>query len=295
MNTKPDEHNSTFRRMDTGEKLLFRISGMGVPEGKKREDVLAELKKKIAESEVAKYSWKRTPRIIIWTGSIAATILILLGLIKFLPSTGSTKIIAKPGTHSEYFLPDGSDVKLNADSRISFKQSRFNERRNIELKGEAFFSVPRHGEFNVITANGDISVAGTTFNVCSRDNLFKVTCYTGKVIVTANKHTVTLIPGESAETENGMLKVFKDSKAGSISGWINGDFYFENTPLIQVFNEVERQFNVKFVTKIKEDKLYYTGGFSNNDLNEALELICLPMKLDYQIESKNKISVSYKE
>ncbi|HEX2968641.1 MAG TPA: FecR domain-containing protein [Bacteroidales bacterium] len=296
MNREPDNHNPAGDGMDTREKILSRMSVMDVAGGKSREEALAELKRRISkQNETKTTSEKNSYRIYAWAASVAATLLILFVLSRFIPGIQSEKIITEKGVHSEYILPDGSDINLNAGSRISFRKKGFNEKRDVILTGEAFFSVNRPGQFKVITKNGTISVLGTTFNVYSRDNSLKVTCYTGKVMISAGKQNVTLFPGEDAELANGALKVLKESRKGSVSGWINGDFYFENSPLNDVFAEVERQFDVKFVTNIREDKLFYTGGFTNNNLNEALESICIPMKLNYKIDTNKEISVSYKE
>jgi len=295
MNKNPDNQNFAFNRMDTGKKILYRTSAMKIPGGKKREEAFADLKKKIEERKTTVLKEKSINITTWWSVSIAATILILFGIMKLIPAVSLTKVEAERGTHSEYLLPDGSEVRLNADSRISFRQNQFGEERDITLEGEAFFNVTKQGSFKVITHKGIITVLGTTFNVYARDNSFKVTCYTGSVMVSGDMQSVTIEPGESAELSNKTLKVQKDSKLSYVKGWINGEFYFENTPLYLVFDEVERQFNVKFVTNIREERLYYTGGFSNKDLSEALESICLPMNLKYEIDTNKKISVSHKE
>jgi transmembrane sensor len=299
MKKHPDSQFSginDFRSMDTGKKILFRSSTLHVPVGKTREEALIELKRRIQDKKDHISPYKRKDLRVIWRVlSAAAAIIFLIGVWQLFTAVTGCVIYAEKGAHIDYLLPDGSDVRLNADSRISFRKNRFSKEREVNFNGEAFFNVTKGGPFRVVTPKGEISVLGTTFNVYSRENSFKVTCFTGKVMVSSGEQNVTIREGESAELSDKTLRIFKNKGLKYISGWINGEFYFENSPLNLVFDEVERQFNVKFVTKIKKENLFYTGGFTNKDIQEALESICLPMNLNYEVGSNKKISVSYKE
>jgi len=180
---------------------------------------------------------------------------------------------------------------MNSESSLTFKKSRFAGQRVLAFKGEGFFNVKKGGSFIITTPNGEVKVLGTSFNVFSRDDLFKVTCSTGKVMVATDNQSVIIEPGESAELINGTLKSFRDERIQYITGWINGEFYFENTPLNLVFNEISRQFNVRFIGKERKNE-YFTGSFTNKDLKTALEIVCIPMNLEYEIDRKGEISIS---
>lgn len=58
-----------------------------------------------------------------------------------------------------------------------------------------------------------------------------------------------------------------------------------------MFDEIERQFNVKFATRERENR-FFTGSFTNKDLEEALETVCIVMRLNYEIGENEKISIS---
>lgn len=291
MNKKPDKRSSEFSRMDTGEKILFRSSAFRVPESKTREAALEELNRKIAEREkiLVSPAQSKNTRLITWISSAAALMLILIAIRVLHP--GKTNVAAGMGRHLQYTLPDGSDIKLNADTKITFSKNDFNNERKLRMEGEAFFNVSKGSAFRIMTKNGEIEVLGTSFNVYSREKSFSVACYSGRVKVTSGQQSLIIEPGESTDLTGGNLKLYKDSRMNYIKGWLNGEFYFENSPLRVVFAEVERQFNVKFVTRIKEDKLFYTGGFTNKDLDEALESICLPMNLNYEVGANKRISI----
>lgn len=286
-----------FKSMSLDEKILSRSSGFKITGNKTREEALDEIKKRISGKKSAIISFEvkdKKARMIWWVSSVAAGILLLFGLWQLSSVVSETKIASGRGSHTQYILPDGTQVQLNSESRIAFKKSRFVSDRQLTFEGEAFFRVKKGSAFRVITPNGDIKVLGTSFNVFSRDDLFKVTCATGRVMVSSGGHSVTIEPGESAELSGENLKSFQDTRFRYITGWIDGEFYFENTPLNLVFEEIERQFNVRFIGKELKNE-YFTGSFTNKDLRTALEIVCIPMGLKYEIDSNGKISISNKK
>ena len=161
------------------------------------------------------------------------------------------------------------------------------------MKERHFFEVTRGNPFHISTSNADITVLGTSFNVCSRGNLFKVSCITGKIKVNTATQSVEITPGESATLKGNDLISYPDKNSGTSAGWIRGEFYFENSSLDIIFKEIERQFNVKFVAKEMNEK-HFTGSFTNNNLKDALEIVCIPMGLKYEIGNNGKILVQEK-
>lgn len=284
-----------FENMNVEEKILFRTSAFRPEEGKSAEKALSILKQRISEGQTGRnVEINPAVRIFRIASALAAVLLLIFGLWRVIYNSGRTSISSERGVQIDYTLSDGSVVKLNSDSKISFSKMDFTKNRQVELTGEAFFEVKKGNSFRVVASNGTVSVLGTNFNVFSRDNIFKVACYSGKVIVNSGKSSVTLDPGERAELGTEELVKFQDEKTKFITGWINGEFYFENTPLNLVFDEIERQYNVKFVGKdINEE--YFTGSFVNKDLKTTLEIVCIPMGLEYEIRNNSKISVSKKQ
>jgi len=282
-----------FKNMDPDEKIMSRSSRMEVVGGKTREEALEEFKKRISENRplISMEVKDNRNRMIRWVSSVAAGILLLFGLWQLWATYSETKIASIKGAHTQYVLPDGSEVQLNAESSLSFKKSRFTRERVLTFDGEGFFNVKKGGSFIITTSKGDVKVLGTSFNVFSRDDIFKVTCSTGKVMVAAEGQSVIIEPGESAELTDRALKSFRDERFRYITGWINGEFYFENTPLNLVFNEISRQFNVRFIGKERKNE-YFTGSFTNKDLRTALDIVCIPMNLEYEIDKKGEISIS---
>jgi ferric-dicitrate binding protein FerR (iron transport regulator) len=71
--------------------------------------------------------------------------------------------------------------------------------------------------------------------------------------------------------------------------WINGEFWFTNTPVSKVFEEMERQFGVEVIYNSSTIR-NYTGYFNKSNLSEALMNVCEPMALTYEI-NKTKIII----
>ncbi|MET2986105.1 FecR family protein [Aureibaculum conchae] len=94
-------------------------------------------------------------------------------------------------------LPDNSRVKLNAASSLQFKKGKWDNNREVNLVGEAYFKVAKGSQFDVNTWLGKISVLGTQFNVKQRANYFEVTCYEGLVSLKYKGKEINLPAGKS--------------------------------------------------------------------------------------------------
>lgn len=219
--------------------------------------------------------------------TIAASILIFIGLTVIINHDTQLRK-AEFGEQLSVVLPDGSHVVLNSGSQLAYSKYQWQKNRRLKLKGEAFFRVKKGETFIVETQNGIVSVLGTSFNVFSRDSLFNVACYSGKVCVQDQKQnsSVILLPHENTSLANRKLTKYSNY-ANEMPGWLTGEFYYRNVPLQQVFNELERQFNIeiKYTGSIENN---YTGYFFNNNINQALTLVCSPFGFDYEIDNKNK-------
>jgi transmembrane sensor len=288
-----DKMNTEFNSLETEEKVLRYSAQYKVPHAISKEEALQLVKSRIADGYRSKNDEKDRHLGYYWMVSAAASLIFLLGIWYLLTSKPLTEVAIAKGQHFEYQLPDGSDVTLNADSKISFKKEKFNNNRYLKLDGEAFFSVKKGSAFTVNTDFADIKVLGTSFNIYARDNVFKVSCLTGKVSVTSKDQSYIITLGESVELSNNQLNKFKDMNVGTITNWRIGEFNYYDVPLKRVLQEIERQFNVNFVGANIDNK-YFTGGFTNKNLVDALDVVCIPMGLTYEIGSNSNILISEK-
>ena len=218
---------------------------------------------------------------------IAAAIVIGLG-IYFYTTTLDTNVSALMAEKSSVVLPDASEVTLNAMSSVSYNKHNWNDNREIELEGEAFFKVAKGESFSVKTETGTVTVLGTEFNVKQRDNIFEVVCYEGSVRVTHELKTDILKPGDSFLILDG--KYIAKEKDNTLSPtWIDDKSYFKSMPYAYVINEFERQYGVQIDSKDIDTSQLFTGSFVHNDQTLALKSLTLPLNLTYRQSEDNTI------
>ncbi len=280
--------STEFNNMSSEEKILKMAGEFKTPAGRPKTEVLDAILNEIEKTSPTKtVGLKRYLQ--------AAAIAVLLLSVYSLNSYFSHETIkTKYAQHTAVSLPDGSRVVLNAGSRISWSNKKFNENRTVSLQGEAYFKVKKGNKFTIKTKNGLVEVLGTQLNVFSRGNSFWTSCVTGKVRVLAGKQQELILPGDFAEiTPNGLVKLHKNNIENTIS-WKEGVFHFEDKPLVSIFAELERQFNVSIDYKNLEERTM-TVSFSNKNLNEALDIVCIPMGLKYEVEQNKKVRISQKQ
>jgi ferric-dicitrate binding protein FerR (iron transport regulator) len=203
----------------------------------------------------------------------------------------STKTIEAPhGKMAYVILPDSSRVTLNAGSVIKHREFGFKRDRVVKLKGEALFDVmPGEVEFKVIAGENTVRVMGTRFNVFHRNNILEVKCLTGEVEVNIDNMMVeSLGPGSgiSYSPKQAIVKNLTVDPLQDIA-WTRGEFYFTQTPVNLVFDELQRQFNVKIdIQGFDSQNRLYSGYFTNENITTALDLVCIPMGLMHEIDSK---------
>lgn len=215
----------------------------------------------------------------VWVVGIAASLILLIGFFLFLPG-GQYSFSAEYATVMEHYLQDNSKVIINDGSRINYKSKNWARNRTVQLTGEAFFEVEKGSPFVVETDKGKVEVLGTSFNVRSWGEALAVECYTGKVQVTAGDQKVVLTPGlmvKMKDGENPETATFEHT----IPHWQNEVSRFADEPLQSVLEELERQYNVQ-VDVVKTDKRF-TGSFTHTSLETALDQICKPFGLDFEI------------
>ncbi len=220
---------------------------------------------------------------------IAAVLVIALGIFYY-TTTLDTKIATQLAHTENVMLPDGSSVIVNADSELLFNKNAWDNNRNLNLDGEAYFKVAKGERFTVTTTGGTVTVLGTEFNVRYRDSKLEVTCFEGSVQVSSGTASVVLDPTDKVILENGKItKSFIDTRSSPT--WVGGESTFVSTPFIDVIREFERQYDVVVETTNVNDTTLFTGGFKHKDLTIALKTITSPMQLTY-IKKGKKINIS---
>ena len=279
-----------FKKMDMEEKITFVASRYTVPDGLSNEEAFGKLMERIERKEIpSPIVTRNRSRILYYTA--AASLALIITLFFTVRDLQQLKIIAGVGEQQVVELPDGSGVYLNAMSVIRYSEKDFLNNRALRLNGEAYFEVKEGSLFTVESDQGKIEVLGTSFNVHSRDDYFKVSCLTGRVVVTSASETDTISRGESVSwISNEYLKTREQDIIKTLS-WRDGEFYYESTELRFVLDEIERQFGVSIKSSGIENRRF-TGSFYRGNLEEALQIVCIPMDLDFEIIDQGKVRIS---
>lgn len=214
--------------------------------------------------------------------AVAASILILFSLGSFLRFY-SVQIETSVGQHLLAELPDHSKVDLNAQSKITYYPHWWSISRIVRLEGEGFFEVEKGNKFTVISSIGTTQVLGTSFNIYSRDDVYKVTCVTGRVKIKSKIGTEAILkPNSKALIDaEGKINVLTGIETFPEISWKKNIFLFTASPVLQVFSEIERQYGVKIEAPTDNFTLY-TGNFSKDqNVEEVLNYVCPALGLKY--------------
>lgn len=278
-------NREVFSKLDAEGKILEIAKNFDTPAGKDENEVLAALLSRTENVQPIK-----KVRMLTYIRAAAAVLILMLGIYAVNSVFSKEKISTGLAEQSEIRLPDRSEVVLNADSKLCYSKRNFNKSRELSLKGEAFFDVQKGGDFVITTPNGKVEILGTQLNVYSRGNEFRVSCLRGKVKVSSGNEEQIILPGEMAEMEqHRLVKKVKIDVEHTIA-WKQGIFYFEDKPLVSIFEAIERQFNVTVLLEGNKNRLI-TVAFTNKNLQEALDVICIPMGLKYEIQN-NKVHIT---
>ncbi len=159
----------------------------------------------------------------------------------------NTLIVPRGGFYS-IVLADGSSVKLNAESQLTYPVLFSAEERVVYLKGEAYFEVSANPEkpFRVICDRREVTVTGTKFNVSAYpEECMYTTLAEGVVAVSNGTEQQVLKPGEQAIVSDGKIQV-RPVDVVLYMAWIDGKFMFDNARLEDIVKTLSRWYNVEF-------------------------------------------------
>jgi len=208
------------------------------------------------------------------------------------------------GQRANIILPDGSEVELNADSKLTYPSKFTGPLRELQLSGEGFFRVKNDSAhpFHVISPNLAITVLGTSFNMqCYPDKQqSKVALVTGKVRLgrisdPVNKkvlgETLILTPSEMGVFDKQSLSLVKTHyDMDEETGWLQGIIVFRDAGFPEIAHRFDKIFNIRLINKSHKTRFRFTGTFSNTSPEEIIKSICLSKQLSYTI-NRNTITI----
>lgn len=148
------------------------------------------------------------------------------------------------GHQARLVLADGTQVWVNADSRLEYPAVFSGSRREVKITGEAYFEVAQNAKQSfIVKANEmEVKVLGTAFNINTYDHQIHTTLSTGKVSAAVSNAAVVLLPGEQAVyTASALSKRKVDARV--FTAWKDGDIYFEEASLKEIVHSLEREYD----------------------------------------------------
>jgi ferric-dicitrate binding protein FerR (iron transport regulator) len=171
------------------------------------------------------------------------------------------------------------------------------------LTGEGYFEVksdPQH-PFVVKTADFDVKVTGTRFNLCTyAENAYATTTLaegTIEVSIPATSQKFKIEPGEKFELDRKTRKYLLGSAdVESEIAWKDGEFIFRNIPFPELVKRLERWYDVKLnYTDEGLQKYTYTGRFKNQEtIWQVLDALKLTSPIDYRKNTFREFELIYK-
>lgn len=247
---------------------------------------------------------------IVW--KVAASVAIILGFVLYFTQTQVTQepaiaIVTKStelGQTKELTLSDGSIVKLNVGSSVSFAERFGQDSREIKLIGEAFFQVAEDASrpFKVITGEVTTIALGTSFNINAypgKRNI-DIALATGKVKVEASVDSKKVIdsfylePGEKASYTLSTQDISKQKfDPEEILAWKDGIIYFKNADEAALIEKLERWYDVDIAVANETQKtIDLTTKFENASLENVLKSLGYTLGFEFTINDK-KVNIKY--
>jgi len=231
-------------------------------------------------------------------------------------AAGTQQIVStEKGSKTKVVLPDGTQVWLNADTKLNYAASFGTDSREVTLVGEAYFDVVKDKSrpFIVHTKTMDVKVLGTAFNVRSYENeaTAQTTLIRGKVdVILRNQdgQKISLNPNEKVVVRNSRKNKALSSEKSKNSlnedvqplfvktdlnpvdssvyetGWVNNRLVFRRENFEEIIATLERWYNVKIIVKRIPENKKFRGTFQNDSLEDVLKAFQASVGINFKIE-----------
>lgn len=283
--------------------LHLRIQHDDLPEASRERiwQVLAAAHDRISPVQPEKQSspflkWKISYPFRNWQVAASVTGLLLLagGGWAFRHVWNRQEIHTRYGEVTTVTLPDGSSVRLNGNSTLTYPAKWLeNDDREVWVEGEAFFNVSKKQtatgrlKFITHTPNLDISVLGTQFNVNTRRGNTLVLLAEGKVELSKpddQKAGVILMkPGDLATAQVGIEQVeVRPAKPQLHTAWVRQQFAFDNAPLRDIAQQLTDTWGISLIF---EDKNLADRRFTGNLSSQDLETLITTLSTTFDVQA----------
>lgn len=229
------------------------------------------------------------------------------------------------GSKTSVVLADGTQVVLNAGSKLRYPVNFGVESRDVHLEGEAYFNVTKEEKrkFIVHTSHLNIKVLGTKFNVKAypEEKTIETTLINGALTIEGGTgdseesfEPVRLKPNQLAKFEKEDMnmeissvvkkeKVEETPKPRELTeklvileqidpviytSWKDPRWIIEGEELQSLAKKLERRYDVKITIDNESLKQYkFSGSLADETLEQVLDIIKITAPITYTIENKD--------
>jgi len=234
------------------------------------------------------------------------------------PGPASVSEISTPrGSRTSLTLPDGTTIRLNSGSTISYGKNFGDKVRDLTLSGEAWLEVTRKFSKPVIvhTSSMDIKVMGTRFNIKSypEDQSAEAILLNGSIEATLNNmkgRKINMQPNEKLTIRNGlpessdsstsdlqdanetMINLVQLSRPAADSiipelAWLNDMLIFNDLSFTDLARTLGRWYDLDFQFEDQSlEALSFTGKFTHQPITVVLDSLRFPNRFKYRIQQK---------
>lgn len=231
----------------------------------------------------------------VWLAAATVALLIAMsGWLYMMLDTDPSFIVTSnnSGIVQNVILPDGSNIKLNNRSKLIYPERFSKSSREVFLEGEAYFDVAHDKRHPFIVRAGElkIKVLGTKFTVNASSQMPQITAtlLEGSIDVADEKKHMLMKPNQQLtyNVGSGKMLLTEVTNASRETRWTKNIWVLSNTPLLDICQRLEQQFNVKFI--IMNDELIgksFTGEFYTNESLDSI-LKTMQMSTPFKYEKK---------
>jgi len=184
------------------------------------------------------------------------------------------------GGQYQLLLSDGSRVKLNAVSSITYPAAFSGKERNVTITGEVYFEVAKNAKmpFKVKVYDMEVEALGTHFNINAYkdESSIKTTSISGNVKLTKNTVSSVLQPSQQGQFDNeGNFSLEKSIDTNEVVAWKNGLFEFNNADIKSVMRQIGRWYDldVKYENGSAADREIFGEIRRDVSISKVLKLL----------------------
>jgi len=181
------------------------------------------------------------------------------------------------GEQASVTLPDGSTVRLNACSRLSYDPAGWEERRCVSISGQGSFSIVHDEGIPFVASTGryQVEVLGTEFDILSYPDEDEdvVSLKSGLVTVRLGDEDVRLLPGCSLVYDNGDGRYTVTDTDDDMLCWESNEIRFDGAGLSEMADALRRHYGYDFVIDKSCNSVKFYATIRTESVREFLSIL----------------------